>query len=157
MPPTSGVGAVFHRVSSGARSRFRAKRECRSAQIDSAAAGKAARAARVLTCGEGSGWLLGLCLPAQSVPRLRRDYDGVLRSPALPRALRQSLPAGLPGEIQGIHPRDLLVAAESADAAGRLPGRFRGALAEPEGDSALPAVPPRRPRLLDLLLRHAPN
>ena len=128
--------------------------ERRSAQTASAAAGKAARAARVLTCGEGNGSLLGLCLPVQAVPRLVRDDDGLRRSPALPRALRQSLPAGLPGEVQGIAPRDPLVAAQPAGAARRLPRRLRAALSEQE-DRALPALPPGRARLLDLLLRVA--
>src|SRR5258708_4301622 len=156
MPPTSGVGAVRHRVCSGARSRFRAKGERRSAQIESAAAGKAARAARVLTCGEGNRSLLGLCLRAQRVPTLGRDDDGLLGSSALPRALRKPLPAGLPGEVQGIAARDLLVAPQSARAAGRLPGCFRAALPEQE-HPPLPGLPAGGPRLLDLLLRLAPD
>src|SRR6476660_2071822 len=155
MPPTSGVGAVRQRVSSGARSRFRAKRERRSAQIDSAAAGKAARAARVLTCGEGNRSLLGLCLRGRRVPTLGRDDDGLLRPPALPRALRQPLSAGLPGEIQGIAARDLLFPPQSARAPGRLPGRFRAALPEQE-HPALSRLPPGPACLLDLLLRLAP-
>src|SRR5665213_494344 len=130
MPPSSGVARARQRSAEVAATRRAASGECRSAQMESAAAGKAARAARVLTCGEGNGSLLGLCLPSQTLPRLVRDDDGLLRSAALPRALRQSFPAGLPGEVQGIPPRDLLVAPESACPAGRLPGRLRAALPE---------------------------
>src|SRR5258708_20410971 len=152
MPPRSGVARARQRSADVPATRRAASGECKSAQMESAAAGKAARAARVLTCGEGNGSLLGLCLPAQSVPRLVRDDDGLLRSPALPRALRQSLPARLPGEVQGIPPRDLLVAAQSAGAARRLPRRLRAALPE-QAHRPLPDLPPGRPRVLDLLLR----
>src|ERR687884_332964 len=79
--------------------------------------------------------------------------DGrVRRSRSLPRPVREPLPARLPGEVQGLGPRRLLVAAESARADGGVPRRLRPAV-EGELDPALPAVPARRPCVLDLL-RH---
>src|SRR5256885_12600924 len=102
MPPSSGVGRSCQRSLAGAATSRTAREDRRSAQTASAAAGKAARAARVLTCGEGSGAVLGLCLPAEDVPRLIREDDGLRRSAALSRALREPLPARLPGEVQGL-------------------------------------------------------
>src|SRR6478735_4757523 len=81
-PPRSGVERARQRSAEGAATRRSATGEWRSAQIESAAAGKAARAARVLTCGEGNGSLLGLCLRRRRVPTLGRDDDGLLGSPA---------------------------------------------------------------------------
>src|SRR5947199_3116488 len=102
IPPTRGVGDVFHLLSSGCRRRLRAKGECRSVQTASAETGRAAMAARVLTSVEGSGAVLGLCLPAQGIPRLLGTLDGLRRSLPLPRALREPLPPRLPGEVQGV-------------------------------------------------------
>ena len=72
--------------------------------------------------------MLGLCLPTQAVPRLVRDDDGLRRSPPLPRALREPLSPGLPGEVQGIAARRPLVAPQPARAARRLPRRLRADL-----------------------------
>src|SRR2546421_6464703 len=149
-PPSSGVGRSCQRSADGAATSRAARVDRRSAQAASAAAGKAARAARVLTCGEGSGAVLGLCLPAERVPRLIREDDGLRRSAALPRALRESFPARFPGQVQGLAARRPVVAAEPARAPRRLPRRVRAAL-ERRDDSPLPALPPRRARLLDLL------
>ena len=70
MPPTSGVGAERQRPASGRRSRLRANGEWRSPQTASAATGRAATAATVLTAVEGSPAVLGLCVPAQAAPTL---------------------------------------------------------------------------------------
>src|SRR3954447_8615446 len=150
MPPTSGVADARHRLASGARSRPRASGDRRSAQTTAMAAGSATRATSVVTTVEGRATVLGLCVPAQRLPRLERDHDGVRRPPALPRALLEPLPPRLPGEVQGLAPRRLLVPPEPPRTARRLPARLRGHLSEPE-DAALPAVPARGPRVLDLL------
>src|SRR4029079_6552621 len=94
-------------------------------RIASAAAGRAAIAARVLTRCEGKGSLLGLCVPAQSLPRLVTDHDGLRRPAPLPRALLEPLPPRLPGEVQGVPAGRLLVAPEPARAARGLPARLR--------------------------------
>src|SRR3954470_2137666 len=150
MPPTSGVADARHRLASGARPRPRASGDRRSAQTTTMAAGSATRATSVVTTVEGRATVLGLCMPAQRLPRLERDHDGVRRPPALPRALLEPLPPRLPGEVQGLAPRRLLVAPDPARAPRRLPARLRGQLPEPE-DAALPALPARRPGVLDLL------
>src|SRR5437868_1947013 len=95
-PPKSGVGRSCQRSADGAATSRIANGDRSSSQTASAAAGKAATAATVLTRGEGSGAVLGLCLPAQAVPRLVRADDGLCRPPALPRALREPLPPRLP-------------------------------------------------------------
>src|SRR4029077_17885993 len=115
------------------------------------AIGSATRATTVLTRCEGSGGVLGLCLPAQSVPTLVRDHDGLRRSPSLPRALCEPVPPGPPGEIQGLAARRALVAPQPARPARRLSGRLRPDLPEQE-HLPLPRVPARGPCLLDLLL-----
>ena len=81
---------------------------------------RCSRAARVVES------VLGLCLPAQAVPRLVRDDDGLRRSPSLPRAVREPLPPGLPGEVQGIAARRRLVAPQPARSARRLPASSSG-------------------------------
>src|SRR5206468_10296263 len=108
-------------------------------------------AAIVLTSSEGNRAVLGLCVPAQSVPRLVRADDGLRRSPPLPRALREPLPPRLPGEIQGLPARGPLVAAQPARPARGLPRRVRAPLPE-HAHRPLPRLSPGRPRLLDLLL-----
>src|SRR5438045_2758936 len=124
-PPKSGVGRSCQRSAEGAATSRIANGDRRSVQTASAAAGKAATAATVLTRGEGSGAVLGLCLLTQTIPRLVRADDGLCRPSALPRALREPLPPRLPGEVQGIAPRRPLVAAQPARAARRVPGRLR--------------------------------
>src|SRR3954452_20079174 len=151
MPPTSGVGRSCQRSALGAATSRVASGERRSAQTASRTAGKAASAAAVLTCGEGRGAVLGLCLPARAVPRLVLRDDDLRRPAALPRAVREPLPARLPGEVQGVGARDRLVAPEPARAARRVPARLRAAL--PADDPALRDLPARGARVLDLL-RH---
>ena len=150
-PPKSGVALSCHRSAEGAATRRRANGQRSSRYTVSAEAGRAAAAVRVLTRREGSGAVLGLCLPAQSVPTLVRDDDGLRRSASLPRALCEPVPPGLPGEVQGLAARRPLVAPQPARPARRLPGRLRADLPEQEHLS-LPRVPARGPRLLDLLL-----
>ncbi len=137
----------------GPRSRPRAAgpRAQQQPQPRGAAAGRAATAAIVLTALEGRGPLLGPCLPARAVPTLLRADDGLRRPPALPRAVREPLPARFPGQIQGLGARRRLVAGESARPARRLPARLRAAVHERQ-HPALPDLPARRARLLDLLL-----
>src|SRR5581483_8315558 len=88
-------------------------------------------------------------VPAPRRPRL--GPDGGLRRPrALPRALREPLPAQLPGQVPRLRARDRLVARQPARADGRLPARLRRP-PPADRDPALPALPARRARLLDLL------
>src|SRR6266536_234813 len=156
IPPTSGVGRSCQRSTDGAASTRPATGVRSSSQTVRRAAGKAASAAIVLTNGEGRRAVLGPCLPTRRIPRLVRADDGLRRSGPLPRAVRQPLPPRLPGEVQRLAARHLLVAPESPGPARRLPGRVRGAPADAEDDPALPAVPAGRNRLLDLLLGLAP-
>src|SRR3954449_1358828 len=127
MPPTSGVGCSCQRSALGVATRRVASGDRNNTQTASRTAGKAAIAAAVLTCGEGRGAVLGLCLPARAVPRLVRRDDDLRRPAALPRAVREPFPARLPGEVQGVGARDRLVAPEPARAARRVPARLRAA------------------------------
>src|SRR4051812_37107712 len=77
--------------------------------------------------------------------------DGLRRPPALPRALREPLPARAAGEVQGLRARARVVARVPARADGRLPARLLRALA-PERDRPLPALPANGARALGLLL-----
>src|SRR5438067_6737905 len=77
--------------------------------------------------------------------------DRVLRSRSLPRAVREPVPARLPGEVPGLGARNRLVARQSPGADGRLPRRLRPAL-EGRRRPALPALPAGQPDLLALLL-----
>src|SRR5579884_4362784 len=154
IPPTSGVADARQRPTSGGRPRRRESGDRRRAQTTAAAAGRAARATTVLTKREGRGTVLGLCVPARSLPTLDRSRDGLHRPRPLPRAVLQPLQARLPGEVQGVAARRLLVAPEPARAARRVPARLRRHL--PVEDAALRALPPLGPRLLDLLRDVAP-
>src|SRR3954452_8273059 len=89
-------------------------------------------------------------------PTLGSLHDGLRRPRPLSRAVREPLPPRLPGEVQGVGPRDPVVAAEPARAARRLPARLRAPVAG-QRDPALPALPARRPGVLDLLLDVAPD
>src|SRR5215212_2548583 len=89
-------------------------------------------------------------------PTLRRAHDGLRRPRPLSRAVREPLPAGFPGQVQGLGARRGVVAAEPARTDGRLPRRLRAALAG-QHDPHLPAVSPGRPRVLDLLRDLAPD
>src|SRR4051812_32021243 len=126
-PPTSGVLAERHRLAWGARSRCRETRERSRIQREAAAAGAATTAATMFTGSEGRRRVLGLCLPAQAVPRLLRADDGLRRPAAVSRAVRQPVSPRFPGEIQGIAARRVLVAPEPARAARGLPRRLRRA------------------------------
>src|SRR3954447_190537 len=149
MPPTSGVGCSCQRSALGVATRRVASGDRNNTQTASRTAGKAAIAAAALTCGEGRGAVLGLCLPARAVPRLVRGNDGLRRSVALPRALREPLLARLPRQVQGVAARRRLVASEPARPARRVPARLRAAL--PSDDPALRALPARGALVLDLL------
>src|SRR5581483_3863081 len=87
---------------------------------------------------------------ADTAPPYTGPHGGLRRPRPLPRALREPLPPRLPGEIQGLPARRALVAPEPAHPARGLPARLRRHLPEPQ-DTAVPAVPPRGPRVLDLL------
>src|SRR3954452_15009857 len=89
-------------------------------------------------------------------PTLGSLHDGLRRPRPLSRAVREPLPPRLPGEGQGVGPRDPVVAAEPARAGLRLPPPLRGPL-EGQRDPALPAIPARGARVLDLLLDVAPD
>src|SRR3954451_16459700 len=78
-------------------------------------------------------------------------YDGLRRAAALPRALREPLPARAAGEVQGLRARARVVARLPARADGGLPAHLLRALA-PERDRPLSALPAHGARALGLLL-----
>src|SRR3954454_16865962 len=86
--------------------------------------------------------------------RTRRSYTsahGRLRRPRpLPRAVREPVPARLPGEVPRLGARDRVVASQPDRAHGGLPRRLPAALAG-RRHPLLPALPPGGDRVLDLL------
>ena len=138
---------------SGARSRSCEQRERRSAQHGEQPRREARRAAaRVLTGGEGSRAVLGLCLPAQAVPRLVRDDDGLRRSPPLPRAVREPLPPRFPGEVQGLGARGRLVARSIRSSCWPSTSSSSGCSSQNGDIPHYPLYLLAGPRVLDLLL-----
>src|SRR4051794_10189702 len=151
IPPTSGVGRSCQRSALGAATSRVARGDRRSTHAAIRTAGNAAAAASVVvTCAEGREPVLGACVPARAVPTLKRCHDDLRRPGALSRAFREPLPSRLPREVQGVAARHRLVAPQPAGAARRLLDRLRAPL--PADDPALPALPARRPLVLDLLL-----
>src|SRR6266851_794038 len=150
-PPTRGVAAPRHRLWSGIRSSPSETRVRSRTQTASMVAGRAVTAASALTGGEGRRPVLGPCLPARGVPTLLRADDGLLRPAALPRAFREPVPARFPREVQGVGARCRVVAVEPARPPGRLSRRLRRT-DQKRRHTALPDLPARRARLLDLLL-----
>src|SRR6266576_5008207 len=93
-------------------------------------------------------------MPCEALSRLgRADDDGIRRSRPLPRAVREPLPPGRPGEVPGLAARRGLDAREPGPADGGLPARLLRSLADAVRQSgALRALPARRPLGMDLLL-----
>src|SRR5439155_4613873 len=69
----------------------------------------------------------GALAPCEATSRLGRAHDdGIRGSRPLPRAVRESLSPGRPGEIPGLAARPGVDACESRPSHGRLPARVLG-------------------------------
>src|SRR6478735_2064922 len=102
-PPTSGVGAARQRVASGVRSSPWETRLRSSIQTASRAAGRAARAARVLTSCEGRRAVLGPCLPSLDYCGTMTVYADLLRYRELfANLFRRDFQAKYKGSVLGI-------------------------------------------------------
>src|SRR5690349_11820783 len=101
----------------------------------------------------GVGAASGALVPCDALSRLgRADDDGIRRSRPLPRAVREPLSPGRPGEVPRLRARRRLDPREPRPAHGGLPTRLLGALEDAVRERwALRALPPRRPLGVDLL------
>src|SRR5579871_4410201 len=148
-PPKLGVGWACQRSSEGWATTRPAAGDRRSVQITAAVTGAATIATAVLTRSQGNRMPLARCEDATAAPgrtlqgsggrgpaprgpgaaRPGRPYtgpDGRLRRPRpLPGAVREPLPARLPGQVPRLGARRALVAAQPGGADGRLPALLR--------------------------------
>src|SRR6478752_3421798 len=103
IPPKSGVGCACQRSAVGGATSLRANGQRRRPQTAADAAGRAARAARVLTSCEGRRAVLGPCLPSLDYCGTMTVYADLLRYRELfANLFRRDFQAKYKGSLLGI-------------------------------------------------------